>query len=128
MMQIGLDATPHVWDPSGAADLPALVNEVREGRCALFVGAGLSVAAGLPDWRELMQRIVGLAGKQAESRTTGTELKRLLRASRFAEVADQCRTILGRERSTTRCGPSSTAKSSCRLCIRRSSRPRTPAS
>ena len=88
---------PPVWDPSSAADLPALVNEVRDGRCALFVGAGLSVAAGLPDWSGLMQRIVALAGKQARNRATSVELRRLLRANRFAEVADQCRTVLGRE-------------------------------
>lgn len=39
-------------------DLPALVHYVRQGRCALFVGAGLSVGAGLPTWRQLMERIV----------------------------------------------------------------------
>ena len=99
MMRSALDVTspPLVWDPSSAADLPALVNEVREGRCALFVGAGLSVAAGLPDWAGLMQRIVALTGKRNRPRATSTELRRLLRANRFAEVADQCRTILGRE-------------------------------
>jgi hypothetical protein len=42
-------------------DLPALVHYVRQGRCALFVGAGLSVGAGLPTWRGLMERIVRTA-------------------------------------------------------------------
>jgi hypothetical protein len=42
-----------------APDLPALLHYVRQRRCALFVGAGLSAGAGLPTWRELMSRIIG---------------------------------------------------------------------
>jgi hypothetical protein len=42
-------------------DLPALAHYVRQGRCALFVGAGLSTGAGLPAWHGLMERIVRAA-------------------------------------------------------------------
>lgn len=44
-----------------APDLPALLHYIRQGRCALFVGAGLSAGAGLPTWRGLMTRIIGEA-------------------------------------------------------------------
>ena len=42
-------------------ELPALIHYVRQGRCALFVGAGLSMGAGLPNWRGLMERLVAAA-------------------------------------------------------------------
>lgn len=41
--------------------MPALLNYVRQGRCALFVGAGLSAGAGLPTWRSLMERMIDKA-------------------------------------------------------------------
>src|SRR5882672_1128505 len=36
---------------------PPLVQAIRQGDCVLFVGAGLSQAAGLPGWKGLFQRI-----------------------------------------------------------------------
>jgi hypothetical protein len=44
--------------PVDAPELHALAEYVRAGRCALFVGAGLSASAGLPTWGALMQRLV----------------------------------------------------------------------
>ncbi len=38
-----------------ASELPALVSYVRERRCVLFVGAGLSRPAGYPGWGDLMR-------------------------------------------------------------------------
>ena len=35
-----------------------LVGKLRDGSCVLFVGAGLSKGAGLPDWQELLKRMV----------------------------------------------------------------------
>jgi O-acetyl-ADP-ribose deacetylase (regulator of RNase III) len=37
----------------------ALLASVREGRCVLFVGAGLSIPAGLPDWNGLLEELAG---------------------------------------------------------------------
>lgn len=34
-----------------------LVEAIRQGKCAMFVGAGASVGAGLPSWSELVQTI-----------------------------------------------------------------------
>lgn len=41
-----------------APELHALAQYVRAGRCALFVGAGLSTGAGLPTWSALMERLI----------------------------------------------------------------------
>jgi SIR2-like protein/CHAT domain-containing protein len=47
--------------PADSAELQALAGHLRAGRCALFVGAGLSAAAGLPAWGTLIDRIVAEA-------------------------------------------------------------------
>jgi CHAT domain-containing protein len=44
--------------PSQSDELAAIASYVRAGRCVLFVGAGLSAGAGLPDWSGLMRRMV----------------------------------------------------------------------
>ncbi|MBL8352756.1 MAG: SIR2 family protein [Burkholderiaceae bacterium] len=47
-------------DPSPAelAEVGAIASYVRAGRCALFVGSGLSVGAGLPTWNGLVQQVI----------------------------------------------------------------------
>jgi SIR2-like protein/CHAT domain-containing protein len=47
--------------PADRPELPVLVNYIRAGRCALFVGAGLSAPAGLPTWSDLMRRLMAEA-------------------------------------------------------------------
>lgn len=56
--------------------LPALAQYVRQGRCALFVGAGLSVGAGLPTWAELMRRLIPAATPFGVPAATLTALER----------------------------------------------------
>lgn len=34
-----------------------LVEEIKKGNCALFIGAGFSIQAGLPTWYELVKRL-----------------------------------------------------------------------
>jgi hypothetical protein len=81
-----------------AARRPALLSYVRERRCVLFVGAGLSRAAGFPGWRELMETVVQETAERATDARSRDELDKLLAAERYPELADQCREILGRSR------------------------------
>ena len=89
-------------NPTGAmldaARRPALLSYVRERRCVLFVGAGLSRAAGYPGWRELMETVVRETIESVAVDSARGELSALLEAGRYAEVADQCREMLGRSR------------------------------
>ncbi|MGE3312500.1 MAG: SIR2 family protein [Limisphaerales bacterium] len=86
--------------PLDASRMPALLSYVRRRRCALFVGAGLSRPAGFPGWRGLMDTTLREAVRSSGSnrKDVARELSRLLDAGRYAEVADQCRFILGRQR------------------------------
>ena len=84
----------------GAAERPALLSYVRDRRCVLFVGAGLSRAAGYPGWRGLMETVVRETIKHATVGSAKGELTKLLEAGRYPELADQCREILGRSRFT----------------------------
>ena len=78
-----------------AAQRPALLSYVRQRQCVLFVGAGLSRAAGYPGWRGLMETVVQETVESAAGDSAGRELTALLEAGRYAELADQCREILG---------------------------------
>ncbi len=81
-----------------AAQRPALLSYVRERHCVLFVGAGLSRAAGYPGWRGLMETVVRETIESVAVDSARGELSALLEAGRYAEVADQCREMLGRSR------------------------------
>ena len=83
-------------DFRSASELPALVSYVRERRCVLFVGAGLSRPAGYPGWGDLMRHVVEGTHAQLGDAARKDELESLLAQYKFAEVADQCRTLLGR--------------------------------
>jgi hypothetical protein len=64
----------------------------------LFVGAGLSRAAGYPGWGELMETVVRETAGRAGGEPARGELTTLLEAKRYPELADQCREVLGRSR------------------------------
>ena len=78
-----------------AAQRPALLSYVRQRQCVLFVGAGLSRPAGYPGWQGLMETIVQRTVESAAGDPAGRELTALLELGRYAELADQCREILG---------------------------------
>jgi hypothetical protein len=40
---------------------PILLEDLRDGRCVLWVGAGISISAGLPNWQSLLRRIAACA-------------------------------------------------------------------
>jgi hypothetical protein len=43
-------------------DVPLeLIEDLRDGRCVLWVGSGISISAGLPSWQLLLRRIAAFA-------------------------------------------------------------------
>lgn len=84
--------------------VPAVPREldmaIREKKCALFVGAGLSVAAGYPRWTTLLSNLVevGRAKKYGINAATERELKRLIQDSnKLLLVAEELRERFGKE-------------------------------
>ncbi len=74
-------------------ELAALTNYIRDGKCVLFVGAGLSRTAGLPDWGSLMRTIVDTT-KASATPEAAKELEALFERGKYIELADQCRELL----------------------------------
>ena len=73
----------------------ALVDNIRRQRCVLFVGAGLSMQAGLPSWGRLL-RIMVEQVKAGVPDSPTEELESLLQRNKFLEVAEYCKEQLGK--------------------------------
>jgi pimeloyl-ACP methyl ester carboxylesterase len=74
-----------------------LVNRLQETQCILFVGSGLSAAAGLPTWRGLLEDITGWAERHRPGAVSVAEVETLLAKDKFMEVAQHLRDSLGLE-------------------------------
>ena len=69
-----------------------LIRYIKEGRCVLFAGAGLSAQAGLPTWQSLLQGLIDLVKSSAAAPPSQIgEVNRLLQAGRYLEVAGFCK-------------------------------------
>lgn len=51
--QLGPDALPTFWPPR-------LARAMREGECAVFFGAGMSIPCGIPGWGRILEEYFGL--------------------------------------------------------------------
>ncbi len=70
--------------------IPAsLVDMVRQGKCVLFVGAGLSMQAGLPSWKGLMKSLVEAQTNLYDEQRR--ELEKLLSQEKYLELAEFCK-------------------------------------
>ena len=74
-----------------------LVERLRKGECILFVGAGLSAAAGLPNWSNLLKDITKWAEHEHPGVVSVCEIEQLLNAGKLMEVADYLRDMIGLE-------------------------------
>jgi hypothetical protein len=78
-----------------------LVSAVKEDRCALFVGAGLSKASGYPLWTELLETLIKAAETLRSISVSGAKELRTLAASKEASkllmVAQELSDRVGRE-------------------------------
>ena len=73
-----------------------LERAVLDGECVLFVGAGLSRGAGLPDWGQLMERMAAELGLASRDRVDNLDLAQWYR-ERFtpAGLAEVIRSTFG---------------------------------
>lgn len=66
----------------------SLTRHIAEKRCILFVGAGLSAAAGLPTWGRLLEQVI--EELESSGATDAPDLRTLWQARKYLEVADHC--------------------------------------
>jgi hypothetical protein len=76
----------------------SLLRYMREGRCVLFCGSGLSAWAKLPTWKKLLEQIVKELSDETPDNPDLSELSRLLEDGKLLEVADHCKEALGPQR------------------------------
>lgn len=65
-----------------------LIEKLKENRCVAFIGAGLSMGAGLPDWYGLMDRMIIWGEKKSISLPEKSELKDLLNTEQYPLLAE----------------------------------------
>ncbi len=73
---------------------PKLVRNIVKGKCVVFVGAGLSVGAGLPDWGGLLKLMIEWVVENGIVIPQQSELIKHLRNKEFLLVADNLENIL----------------------------------
>jgi hypothetical protein len=76
-----------------------LLRAVRDGKCVLFVGSGLSSAAGYPGWSELVSTLVNAAKTLPYARTKG--LEEFEKERDLFTLAEFARSALGISQYTT---------------------------
>lgn len=92
----------HTSDPRPSYSIPApprdLINKIREGKCVLFAGAGVSMDAGLPGWGEMLSGMIERVGECYDLTSDQfTELQKLMDSGEFEIVAEYCKDRLGKK-------------------------------
>ncbi len=73
-------------EPMNETDLPAgLVRELRRGQVAVFAGAGASVAAGMPTWLQLVDKLAEDLGMYDSTPTGRLQLSQLTSIPQYYE-------------------------------------------
>jgi 3',5'-cyclic AMP phosphodiesterase CpdA len=94
--ETALTSVPRQPLPAVPRPPQSLIREIREGRCALFAGAGASMDAKLPGWIELLRGIMDCVDETGTvSEGERKELEDLLSSGGSMVVAAFCRDRLG---------------------------------
>lgn len=75
---------------------PLLVDRLARGKCVVFAGAGVSMAAKLPSWTSLLSELV--AELKSSDSVEIDKLKSWIKQGKLLEVADHCQEKLGEDR------------------------------
>src|SRR5687768_13309718 len=73
----------------------SLLRHMAAGRCVLFIGAGLSAWAQLPDWESLCSNMIEATKAEGDVHNEIAELEIMLRDGQLLEIADHCKERLG---------------------------------
>ncbi len=73
-----------------------LIDSIKKGKCGLFIGAGLSINAGFPTWKELILELIDKVKKETRTPVSKTdELTSLVNnPTKYLLVAEEIRDLL----------------------------------
>lgn len=81
---------------STESPLPSeLLRQLQRSRVVPFIGAGLSVSSGLPDWEQLLRELLGYAGSRGLLRSAAPEIEHAITTQQFELAADELVNGLG---------------------------------
>ncbi len=74
-----------------------LIREILKKRLAIFLGAGCSMAVGLPSWKQFLENLIskyGIQTKEVDPRKLASRIERSIgRSNLVDEISDTCRTL-----------------------------------
>jgi len=73
-----------------------LLSYISSGEAVAVIGSGFSVAAGFPSWNQLLELLINECEQNIQYFDENDELKHLLKKGYILEVAEGCRSILGK--------------------------------
>jgi WD40 repeat protein len=77
-------------------DIPGdLVKKIADGNCVVFVGSGLSIAAGLPGWPDLLRQMIRWAEEHGKEMSDRADLEKDIDNNKLLDVAEEMRERLG---------------------------------
>ncbi|MFC1716095.1 SIR2 family protein, partial [Candidatus Poribacteria bacterium] len=72
-----------------------LIEQIRNGNCVVFVGAGLSQGAGLPGWPDLLRRMIVWAERHGKAISDRAELEESIKEGDLLLVAEEMHEQMG---------------------------------
>ncbi|MFX1555559.1 MAG: SIR2 family protein, partial [Promethearchaeota archaeon] len=85
-----------------AVEIPdELIEQICQEKTVLFVGAGLSMRAGLPSWPDLLRQMLDWSEKRGVDLTNRAELESHIEDGKLLLVAEEMRERLGGEKFRT---------------------------
>jgi hypothetical protein len=66
---------------------PRLIDEILNGSCIAFIGAGLSRGAGLPDWKSMIVKMLDWSEQNNVLLDTRADVEKMIDSGRYLDAA-----------------------------------------
>lgn len=75
--------------PLNTITIPSeLIEKITHDNCVVYVGAGLSMGAGLPNWQTLLENMIEWSLNHGVSFNNKADLKKMIREEKYLKVAN----------------------------------------
>lgn len=85
--------------PLNTITIPSeLIEKITHDNCVVYVGAGLSMGAGLPNWQTLLENMIEWSLNHGVSFNNKADLKKMIREEKYLKVANIIVKRMGNQR------------------------------